>query len=681
MTDGSDRRLRLEQLRERAAALLQGGAEAVIDDTDVKQLLHELRVLNTELAMQHDELLVSERRAQAQALAWEQLFRESPVAILTIDGQRRLERYNDEAAVLLNLAPRYLSEPIDWLIDGASQARWHEVLADAGARPLMQELVARTVGGGRVAVRAMVTRKAGAHEAGWLLVLLDVSALAAASARAVEATTRLERLVGSMSDGVLFARWSTGLVEHLNPAMATLLGVAADGPPTMTLTSLFAPHRVGVALVVLQSLAREARREPVSMQLRTADGRLVDVEVLASFLEEAQGPVLAMVARDVSEKVALARRRAEVEAAALRSQKLEAVGQLAVGIAHDFNNLLTVIVNCHAGLVPSFPADEPHLADLQRAALRGRELTGRLLTLSRLKAERHAPMRLSTVCREALELARRSFPPSIVLETDFATERDEVDGDEGQWVQALLNVFINARDAMPAGGQLRVTLADAGGGVTLAVRDTGVGMAPDVARKAFEPFFTTKGVGAGTGLGLAHVQALATAHQVRLTLESRPGEGTTVRFHVPAARLPTAVGAAAAPVEREVAGLVVLVVDDDEPVRRSVVRTLRRLKCEPLEAEGPEPALEVLRARPAIDVVLTDLSMPGLTGEDLLRLVGELPTPVPVVVVTGLATDETERRLREGGAVAVLTKPYTTEELRAALASALGPGPSAPRAG
>jgi PAS domain-containing protein len=230
MTDASDRRQRLEVLRDRANALLREDRGAPAPAMDVKQLVHELRVLNTELAMQHDELMASERRGQRQAAAWEQLFRDAPVAILTIDGTRRLEQYNAEAGLMLNLSPRYVTQSIDWLIDTGSHGEWQSVLSLAGSRPLVRELVVRAVGGNRVVVRAMVTRRVpdGEGEPGWLLVFLDVSALAAASVRAKEATSRLERLVNAMGDGVLFARWESGIVEQLNPAMARLLGADVD---------------------------------------------------------------------------------------------------------------------------------------------------------------------------------------------------------------------------------------------------------------------------------------------------------------------------------------------------------------------------------------------------------------------------------------------------------------------
>ncbi|MDX2009205.1 MAG: response regulator [Myxococcaceae bacterium] len=674
MSDASDRRHRLEALRERASALLREDSSAPSVAMDVKQLVHELRVLNTELAMQHDELLASERRAQRQATAWEQLFRGAPVAILNIDSQRHLEQYNDEAALLLNLSPRSVNQSVDWLVDSGSHGDWQAMLGEAGSRPLTRELVVRAVGGQRIVVRAMVTRRAadGVGEAGWLVVFLDVSALAAASTRAKEATSRLERLVGAMSDGVLFARWQTGIVEQVNPSMARLLGLDALALPSLSLASLFPPARAAVSMLTLEALAKAPGSEPVATQLVSTDGRVVDVEVLTGFLDEAGGPLLWMVARDVSERVVLARRRAELEAAALRSQQLEAIGQLAAGVAHDFNNLLTVVLSCEQGLEPHFPPDEPHLMDLRRAALRGRELTARLLTLARLKLEQKAPMRLSVVCREALALARRSFPASIRLETDFSTDADEFDGDEGQWVQALLNVCINARDAMPDGGVLRVVMAEAGRGVSLSVRDTGPGMSAEVQRQAFEPFFTTKGPGAGTGLGLAHVHAVAQAHGVQVSLDSAPGLGTTVRFLVPVTRRPRPVTQPAPAAEpASFTGVRVLLVDDDERVRRASARVLHRLKCVVVEADGVERACALLDAGQALDVILTDLSMPMLSGEDLVVRVRGMERPLPVVVVTGMATDETERRLFAAGAAAVLPKPYTEPELRACLGKVL----------
>jgi PAS domain S-box-containing protein len=396
---------------------------------------------------------------------------------------------------------------------------------------------------------------------------------------------------------------------------------------------------------------------------------------------------------DLSE--ALNRLQAEVgerlraEEALRQAQKMEAVGQLTGGIAHDFNNLLTPIMG---GLdLIAARVEDPRLKRIAETALesarRGAKLTGQLLAFSRIQRISIAPVAVNDVIANMQTLLRHTIGRAIAIETELDPAAGHGLCDSNQLENAVLNLAINARDAMPIGGTLTISTeraspegepGQAGGDfVRITVSDTGHGMTPDVLARATEPFFSTKPLGKGTGLGLAQVYGIAEQSGGTLRIESEPGEGTSVHLFLPAAAPPkgqaaaVAAGTGAAPGAGRRAR--VLVVDDDSDVRAFLVESLQGLGHEVTAVESGEEALERLRAGPA-DLALVDYAMPGMNGAEVARAARDLSPGLPIIFVTGYAESEQLESVAGPGA-RVLRKPFSVADLAAAVEASLPPQP------
>ncbi len=383
--------------------------------------------------------------------------------------------------------------------------------------------------------------------------------------------------------------------------------------------------------------------------------------------------------------------RQQAEEALRQSQKMEAVGKLTGGIAHDFNNLLTVIAG-NLDLLRGKLGEQPRLLRLvsmaSLAADRAEKLTQQLLAFSRRQRLRPRAIDLNQVVTGMEDLFRRTAGERIEVRTILSPDLWPAMADQNQLENAVLNLVINARDAMPDGGRITIETANLlldaenasqhpdlapGRYAQIAVCDTGLGMPPDMVLRAFEPFFTTKDVGKGTGLGLSMVYGFVRQSNGHVTIQSAEGEGTTVRIYLPFA----GTSASEAPESRAPQGEsrsgseTLLVVEDDADVRALAVSVLGDLGYKVLEAATGDAALPLLMARPDIDLLFTDVVMPGsLSGVDLAQQARERHPALRVVLTTGYASSLVEReRLAE--AVEILRKPYRPADLAETIRTAL----------
>ncbi|HLL30542.1 MAG TPA: response regulator, partial [Allosphingosinicella sp.] len=374
--------------------------------------------------------------------------------------------------------------------------------------------------------------------------------------------------------------------------------------------------------------------------------------------------------------------RLRAEEALRQAQKMEAVGQLTGGIAHDFNNLLTPIMG-GLELIAS-RVDEPRLKRIAETALestrRGAKLTGQLLAFSRIQRISMAPVAVNGVIEAMQRLLRHTIGGAVTIETRLDPGAGHGICDANQLENAILNLAINARDAMPEGGTLTICTArvrldeepdhQAGEFVRITVADTGHGMPPDVLARATEPFYSTKPLGKGTGLGLAQVYGIAQQAGGTLRIDSEEGKGTSVCILLPAAAVPATEeaeeGSPSSPgPHAAAAGARVLVVDDDADVRAFLAESLEGLGCTVVSAaSGPEGLQAVGESRP--DLVLMDYAMPGMSGADAARAARAIHPDLPIVFVTGYAESE-QLEAALGGDVPVLRKPFTLAELAAAV--------------
>jgi signal transduction histidine kinase/ActR/RegA family two-component response regulator len=384
-----------------------------------------------------------------------------------------------------------------------------------------------------------------------------------------------------------------------------------------------------------------------------------------------------------------ARRAAEAEHRRLteqlfQSQKTEALATLAGGIAHDFNNLLAIMLG-EVTLLEEDMAPVAHLLDrsrldrLRKAAERGGSLVRQLLAYARKANIHFETIDLNGIVGEVTQLVRETFPRSIEIEPLAAADPIWVRADEVQIQQVLLNLCVNARDAMPDGGRLAIetrllpATGTAGARARLRVRDNGMGMDPTVRQRMFDPFFTTKDVGRGTGLGLAVVQGIVERHDGTIAVDSVPGRGTTFTIELPCAARPVRVEPAATAFAAVTGGTeTVLVVEDEQMVRDVVRGVLSRKGYQCLFAEDGLMAVEMLALhRERIAVVLTDLGLPKLEGASLVWRLRQTHATVPILVTSGLVEPEVELELRAAGVREILWKPYDLASLASAVRRAI----------
>ncbi|MBB3693240.1 ATP-binding protein [Sphingomonas sp. BK580] len=365
------------------------------------------------------------------------------------------------------------------------------------------------------------------------------------------------------------------------------------------------------------------------------------------------------------------------DASELQRQRMETLGRLTGGVAHDFNNLLTPIMisleqlRRHAADAASTRHVDVAMAGAERARL----LVSRLLAFSRQQQLSPEPVELAALVDGLMDLIEKSLPSAITMTVAVAPERCAAEADRGQLELAILNLVINARDAMPDGGELRLSVARAeprhtaglaaGDYVAITVSDTGSGMDAATIARAIDPFFTTKPIGKGTGLGLSMVDGFASQSGGAFVLESAPGRGTSARILLPcSARAPVTPPTAAAVTQEGT--LTILLVDDDHRVRRASAEVLAEAGHAVLEAADVDAALALLATRGAVDVVVTDYIMPGRSGAELVEQVRAEWPRAAVLMVTGHVEDD--GALPDG--VELLRKPYRGATLLAAVEQA-----------
>jgi PAS domain S-box-containing protein len=518
----------------------------------------------------------------------------------------------------------------------------------------------------------------------------------------------------ALADSAPIMMWvlaADGRREFINQASLDFLGLSNEEALQFDWRARIAPEDLAQALAA--RAAGEAARELYVMEgrYRRADG---EWRWLRSVWRPRLGPAgdfhgyigvgidvtearqaetdLKHINELLAERVEAALSERDAAEAALRhSQKLEALGQLTGGVAHDFNNLLTVIIGA-LDLIQRHPADTERRERMIEAALgaarRGERLTQQLLAFGRRQTLKPEPGRIDDLLAEAEPLLRRAVGEAVSFTVTLAAREAVAMVDLGQFEAAILNLVVNARDAVSPGGAIRVEthvceLAEgevaetpAGPYVRLDVHDTGVGMTPATLARAFDPFFTTKEVGKGTGLGLSQVHGFAHQSGGGVTIESEPGKGATVRLYLPrTAAMPAIDDAAPAPPPAGPA-LNVLLVEDDAAVGDMVEAILEELGHAVMRADGVETALELLKSVLPFDLMLTDLIMPGaLTGVDLSHEAVKLRPGLPVILSSGYTGEALASA--EGAPWPLLRKPYSPEALAQALAAATSTPPQA----
>ncbi|MEA2933451.1 MAG: hypothetical protein QOD74_97 [Variibacter sp.] len=447
--------------------------------------------------------------------------------------------------------------------------------------------------------------------------------------------------------------------------------------------------RDGLPARALRTAATEGRFENEGWRVRK-DGTRFWAHVVVDAIRDEAGNLLgfAKVTRDLTERRNSQLALEQTRAAFVQAQKMEAIGQLTGGIAHDFNNLLAVVLGNLELARKRLPADDrklrPLLENSVQAAQRGASLTQRMLAFARRQELKIGPVDVADLIRNMTDLLQSSIGPTFRIETRFPLGLPPALGDPNQLELAILNLAVNARDAMPGGGTIvlearPLVVAEsapgrlkAGNYLCISVTDTGEGMDEETLARAIDPFFTTKGVGRGTGLGLSMIHGFAEQADGRLVLKSRKGEGTTAEIWLPAAEV--AVKNAAHSGEHlqslpSMPELIVLVVDDDNLVLMNTAAMLEDLGLEVIEATSGEQALRILSRRPKVDLLITDQLMPGMLGTHLAaRVKREFPS-LPIILATGYA----ELPADADPGLIKLNKPFMQHDIARTIAGIFAP--------
>jgi PAS domain S-box-containing protein len=518
-------------------------------------------------------------------------------------------------------------------------------------------------------------------------ILHDLTAQRQAEGESLRQQTLFQAVINDAPQAIIIADQSRNIFL-VNPAMTRIFGFAAEELIGKSSRIVYANDadfdRVARLRLDLGALDMTGQVDPIQVSFRRKSGETFPGEIIATIIRDPQRNILGVLGlvRDITQQL-------KQESTLRQAQRMDALGQLTGGIAHDFNNLLTVIMGSHELFEVTRDPEQAreHVRNANEAAEMGARLTGRLLSFSRQRKLEPVTLDLNEQILGMMDLLRRSIGETVSVSTSLARTLGAICVDPSEIENAVLNLAINARDAMPRGGRLVIETEDISLGsddcvayglspgqyVRLSISDTGSGMPPEVVARAFEPFFTTKSAGRGTGLGLASVYGFVNQSGGNATIYSEPGRGTSVNLYLPVVSAPQAPVDLASDKQEYVAeGETVLLVEDNPEVRKLSLRRLTLLGYRVLEADNGPAALALLDAGTEIDLVFSDVVMPGgMTGYELAQHAKRKAPAVKVLLTSGYDADIASEQDPTESDLRVLRKPYRQADLAQALREVL----------
>ncbi len=618
-------------------------------------------------------------------------------AIITVDNQRIIRIFNSGAETIFGYtAHEVVGQPVEMLLPtrlrDAHKGHVEEFANGPETSRHMherRELVGLHKDGTEFPAEASIQKHGTEAAALFTVILRDITERKRTEEALVARDRYIEGVLENVADGIVTIDVQ-GCIQSFNPTAVSMFGFAASEVIGRNVSILMpepdrSHHDDYIRAYLRTGTGKILGVGPREVTAKRSDGSTFAMELSVGRMPDADNPVFVGVMRDITD-------RKQTEDLLRHAQKMEAVGQLTGGVAHDFNNLLTVILG-NLDMVREGVADAPTNEELIdaviRASERGALLTQQLLSFSRKQILTPEATDVHTLIPNMTQLMARTLGEDIEIETVLAGGLWKVMVDRGQLENALLNIALNARDAMPNGGKLTIETANAsldqvyadtrdevkpGRYVMVAMSDTGSGMSPDVVRQAFDPFFTTKGVGKGSGLGLSMVYGFAKQTGGHVAIYSEAGHGTTVKLY-----LPKFVGVEvperdSEPKKRSVptGNERLLVVEDDAAVRTFIITALKSVGYSVFEAADGDAALAVVDTTPNIALLITDVVLPhGMTGREVADEVRKRLPNVKVLFTSGYSENAIfhQEKLDEG--VQLLSKPYSRATLARRVRSVL----------
>ena len=676
-----------------AVAAMKAGAQDYVMKGQLKRLAPAIDRELRDAAVRR-ERAQAETRRQTIEVRYRQILSIAPDAIVALDDQLNIAMFNQAAERLFgHSADEAIGQSADVLLPPRflgpirNQVAAFAASGAASMQVAMRErLFARRKDGEEFPAEIYVSKLVEQKRTIFTAIIRDITDRENMMATLRQANQTLDAVVQSSPFAIL-AIDSARRVITWNRNAQRIFGPSSDDVIGRPFASIESRIGADISQLIRRLLDGETLRD-LEIQQQAASGDLLDLRVSGAPLHEADHRVggAVCIVEDVTD-IKATRRQLE------HAQRMEAVGQLTGGLAHDFNNLLAVVIG-NLDILHDHVADNPDAKEpldlALKASLGGATLIRQLLAFSRRQALSPKAFDFNALVASTRALMARTLGEHIVVEMRLAPDLWPCLADASQLESAVANLAINARDAMPNGGRLTLETANLqldgtyvsgnpdvlpGDYVMLAVSDTGTGIPPEVLGRVFEPFFTTKEHGKGSGLGLSMVYGFAKQSRGHVQIYSEIGHGTTIRLYLPRAAKETAVAAAPAP-ERSAdtkIGADVLVVEDNVDVRKIVCKLLRDFDCAVLEASSAAAALDILKSDAKIDLMFSDVVMPGgMSGTELVQAARRLRPGIKTLLTTGFAEASLRNQGQFADAGEILSKPYRRQDLARKIRSVLG---------
>lgn len=685
---------KLDELRLKAEKLLRAGSfkKPKTDFKDTQTLIEELLIYHAELEVQNAELREAQGALEISRNRYFELFDLAPVGYLALDNHGIIVEANFTASEMLGIGRSYLrNTAFSALVAAGYQEIFFrhidKVLHSRGRADC--EIQVRESAGKSFHVRmtSSFIESAPESHASILATLVDLTERRKAEEALREGEKKYRAVVEGSREGICVVQG--GAIQLANPALADMFGRTETQVRGAMLSDFINyessdPKWPDGGICDVETTAGS----PFKVDLITPKGRRPRrVEILANTVEWEGRPAALVFVSDITDKENL-------QNLLLRSQKLEALGVLAGGIAHDFNNLLHIISgHCQLLMMDKTPLDDGYknLEAIQSAVDRGAGLVKQILAFGRRIDSVRRPINLNDVVLQSVTLIRNAIPRMIHIETLTDSDLKKVNGDPSLLEQTIVNLALNAKDAMPDGGKLTISTRNIeiseneakvkpdfapGSYVELTVTDNGEGIPGSQIELIFDPFFSTKQLGKGSGLGLSAVFGIVRSHNGHIVCESVLGEGTTFRISLPSVETDDYQGLDSSPESTGTGGKTILLVDDEAMVREFVETLLDRSGYNVISATNGVDALIYYRThRDKISLVILDLLMPEMGGRQCLHEILAIDPHARVIVASGYSTELDEQEAIAAGAVAFLGKPFKVSDLLDKISNILGQNP------